>query len=239
MTLVRALSTTVGSPGNELVRAEHLSVRAGNRLLLDDVSIAIRETDRISLIGPNGGGKTTLVRVLLGLLRPSRGEVRRRRDLKIGYVPQRFAVDPTLPLTVRRLMTLTTPAGDPALREALARAGVEARIDAEVQSLSGGELQRVLVARALLRTPQLLVLDEPGQGIDQGGTATLYDQLDAVWRERRCALLLVSHDLAHVRSAPGTVYHLDVRLREEPSGMPPSMPCGLEPMRLVTHGSTG
>jgi zinc transport system ATP-binding protein len=239
MPLVRALFANAGVSGDELVRADHLSVRAGDRLLLEDVSITLREADRISLIGPNGGGKTTLVRVLLGLLRPSAGEVRWRRGLRIGYVPQRFTVDPTLPLTVRRLMTLTTPADDRALREALARTGVEARVDAEVQSLSGGELQRVLVARALLRAPQLLVLDEPGQGIDQRGTAALYDQLDALWHERRCALLMVSHDLAHVRSAPGTVVHLDVRLREEQPLAPPPLATVPEPVRLVTGASAG
>src|SRR5690606_33504211 len=136
-----------------------------DRLILDRISLRVQAGEIVSLIGPNGAGKTTLLRLLLGLKPTREGQVLRRRGLRIGYMPQRFHTEPSLPLSVQRFMTLTR-ATAAAAGQALARTGATGLAGRALQSLSGGELQRVLLARALLCTPELLVLDEPAQGVD-------------------------------------------------------------------------
>jgi zinc transport system ATP-binding protein len=188
-----------------LIRADGIAVDFGDRKILHDVGVAIAPGEIVTLIGPNGGGKTTLVRVLLGLLRPGSGRVRRRARLRIGYVPQRMHIEPTLPLSVSGFLALGRRAGRDAYRAALAEVGVAHLLDSPVQQVSGGEFQRVVLARALLREPALLVLDEPAQGVDIGGQRELY-RLIAGLRERRgCAVLLVSHDLHLVMAATDRV----------------------------------
>jgi len=188
-----------------LIRAENIAVRFGDRTILHDVGVAIAPGEIVTLIGPNGAGKTTLVRVLLGLLRADNGCVRRRTGLRIGYVPQRMHIEPTLPLSVAGFLALGRRAGREAYRDALAEVGVDHLLDSPVQQVSGGEFQRVVLARALLRQPDLLVLDEPAQGVDIGGQRELY-RLIARLRERRgCAVVLVSHDLHLVMAATDRV----------------------------------
>ena len=178
-----------------LLAAEGIGVRRDGRWLLQDVDLAITANETVTLIGPNGAGKTTLVKTLLGLVRPTAGTVRRSAGLSIGYVPQRLEIDRVLPLTVARLMTATARKSRNEVTAALAETATDRLIDAPVQTLSGGEFRRVLLARALLRAPQLLVLDEPVQGVDFTGEAALY-QLIADIRDRRgCGVLMVSHDL--------------------------------------------
>lgn len=192
-----------------LLEATRVSVRFGGRTVLDAVDARIDPGEIVTLIGPNGSGKTTLVRVLLGLLSPDAGGVRRARGLRIGYVPQRIHVEPTLPLTVAGFLGLGTRTGRAAYAAALAEVGIAALIDTPVQQVSGGEFQRVLLARALLRGPDLLVLDEPAQGVDVGGQRELY-RLIARLRERRgCAVLMVSHDLHLVMAATDRVLCLN------------------------------
>ena len=192
-----------------LLRAEDVSVRLGGRPVLDAVEATIAPGEIVTLIGPNGSGKTTLVRVLLGLLRPDAGRVRRARGLRIGYVPQRVHVEPTLPLTVGGFLGLGTRTDRAGHGAALGEVGVASLIDSPVQRVSGGEFQRVLLARALLREPDLLVLDEPAQGVDIGGQRELY-RLIARLRERRgCAVLMVSHDLHLVMAATDRVLCLN------------------------------
>ena len=188
-----------------LVRASGVAVRFGDRAILHDVDCAIGPGEIVTLIGPNGAGKTTLVRVLLGLLKPGRGRVERRRGLRIGYVPQRMHVEPTLPLSVAGFLGLGCRASREAYRAVLAEVGIERLLDQPVQRVSGGEFQRVVLARALLREPELLVLDEPAQGVDIGGQRELY-RLIARLRERHgCAVVLVSHDLHLVMAATDRV----------------------------------
>ncbi|AWK86107.1 zinc ABC transporter ATP-binding protein ZnuC [Azospirillum thermophilum] len=189
------MSTSPLTPSEPLIRAEGLSVRFGSRQVLDRVDVAVQPGKVVTLIGPNGAGKTTLVRALLGLVKPSSGSVRRRPGLRIGYMPQRLAVDPTLPLTVRRFLALWRPVTAGRMTAALEQAGVARLADQPVQSISGGEMQRVLLARALLAEPDLLVLDEPDQAVDVHGQAELYARIDAVRRASGCGVLLVSHDL--------------------------------------------
>jgi len=188
-----------------LVSVEDLSLRFGDRPALEQVSFAIHRNEIVTLIGPNGAGKTTLVRAVLGLLRPQRGRVHRQRGLSFGYVPQRFTLDPTLPLTVARFLSLPRDPGRAAVAAALARVGAEPLIDKAVQTLSGGEFQRIMLARALLRAPDLLVLDEPLQGVDFTGQIALFELIGQLRDSHGFGVLLVSHDLHVVMQATDRV----------------------------------
>jgi len=192
-----------------LIAGHGLTLRHGPRTVLDGVDLEVQPGEIVTLIGPNGAGKTSLVRVLLGLQRPDAGRVERRPQLRLGYLPQRLAIDPVLPLDVARLLTLIRPAGRAAQRRALDEVGAGHLRRTQVSDLSGGELQRVLLARALLCEPQLLVLDEPTQGVDFNGQAELY-RLIANLRERLgCGVLMVSHDLHLVMAATDHVLCLN------------------------------
>ena len=185
------------APGasKEVIAARDVSVVLGGRPVLEGISLSLAAGEIVTLIGPNGAGKTTLARVMLGLERPSSGSLRRRPGLRTGYLPQRLHVDPVLPLTVRRFLCLGGGHPRPALAAVLKEVGAEGLMEQPLVSLSGGELQRVGLARALLRRPELLVLDEPLQGVDFTGQLALFSLIDRVRRERGCAVLLVSHDL--------------------------------------------
>jgi zinc transport system ATP-binding protein len=177
--------------------------------ILNGIDLSLRGGEIVTVIGPNGAGKTTLVRSLLGLQALDAGRVQRRRRLRIGYVPQRLALDETLPLTVRRFLGLVGRVP----RERLAAVVDEMRIaellDSPVQRVSGGELQRILLARALLREPDLLVLDEPAQGVDVTGQGELYQLVADIRARHGCGVLLVSHDLHFVMAAADSVICLN------------------------------
>jgi len=191
-----------------LLALADIHVAFGRREALAGVSLAVGEGEIVTIIGPNGAGKTTLLRVALGLQRADAGRIERRPGLRIGYLPQRVVIDETLPLTVHRFLTLRpgVRAGVPA---ALAETGAAHTLDLPVQTLSGGEMQRVLLARALLREPQLLVLDEPAQGVDIAGQAELFGLIRRIRDRRRCGVLLVSHDLHLVMAATDRVVCLN------------------------------
>ena len=194
---------------NPLIEARAAGVRRGGRWILHDVDIKVAGGEVVTLIGPNGAGKTTLVRVLLGLLKPDAGTVRRDETASIGYVPQRVHFDPTLPLTVERLMSLTGRRPAEVVAEALEETSVGHLIAARVSDLSGGEFQRVLLARALMRLPNLLILDEPVQGVDYTGEAELYELIGGIVERRGCGVLMVSHDLHIVMAATDRVVCLN------------------------------
>ena len=178
-----------------LISARGLCISRHGRDLLMDVDIDIREREIVTLIGLNGAGKTTLVRVLLGLEKPDRGTVHRRKDLRIGYVPQRFDSDAVIPMTVERFLMLGSSVSADSIGEVLAHVDAKSVRNQQLGELSGGELQRVLLARALLRKPNLLVLDEPVQGVDYTGEADLYNLIARLRDEAGFGVLLVSHDL--------------------------------------------
>jgi len=180
---------------NALICARGLRLTRGGRDLLINIDLDINEREIVTLIGPNGAGKTTLVRVLLGLDKPDAGEVRRRADLRIGYVPQRFDIDKVIPMTVERFLTLGTSDGATDISPVLDEVDAAHTRNRQLSQLSGGELQRVVLARALLRNPNLLVLDEPVQGVDYTGEAELYNLIARLRDERGFGVLLVSHDL--------------------------------------------
>ena len=188
-----------------LVQLCSVSVRLGGREVLSNVELAISKAEIVTLIGPNGAGTTSLVRTLLGILKPVSGRVTKRDGLRIGYVPQRIALEAALPLTVRRLLNLTARHVEADLIACLTEVGAQHLIERQASELSGGEYQRVLLARALLGSPDLLILDEPTRGIDFAGQTALYDLLARIRRDHECAILLVSHDLHVVMAASDRV----------------------------------
>ncbi len=192
-----------------LVRLASIGFSRNGRDILAGVDLEVERGEIVTIVGPNGGGKTTLLKVVLGILVPDRGVTSRAAGMKIGYVPQRLAIDRTMPLPVHRLMTLTARFGTAEIATALDLTGVAHLIDADVATLSGGELQRVLLARSILGDPDLLVLDEPVQGVDFAGEVALYNMIAAIREQRGCAILLVSHDLHVVMAATDRVICLN------------------------------
>ena len=192
-----------------LIRLDGVAVSFNGQPVLDDVQLSVQPGEIVTLIGPNGAGKTTLVRVVLGLLQPDSGNVRRAPRLRIGYMPQKLHVDATMPLSVLRFLRLVPGVDRQRALAALAEVGAEQVIDSPLQSISGGEMQRVLLARALLREPQLLVLDEPVQGVDVAGQAELYRLISRLRERHGCGVLMVSHDLHLVMSATDQVVCLN------------------------------
>ncbi|MFM2423060.1 MAG: zinc transporter [Pseudomonadota bacterium] len=182
-------------PLDSLIVGRGLTLRRQGRLVLDHVDAHVAPREIVTLIGPNGAGKTTLARVLLGLEKADSGSIERRPDLRIGYVPQRFNVDASIPLTVRRFLALARGADTATIDKQLAEVGGTRLMDQQMIHLSGGETQRVLLARALMRDPQLIVLDEPTRGVDYEGEAEFYDLIARLRTNRGCGILLISHDL--------------------------------------------
>lgn len=192
-----------------LIEARGVSVRYGGLTALSHVDLTIAPGEIVTVVGPNGSGKSTLLKTLVGALRPSAGTLHRKPGLRIGYVPQRLAIDPTLPLTVRRFLSLPQRVPDATAAEALAQAGLEGLADRQMADLSGGQFQRVLLARALLNRPDLLILDEATQGLDQPGSAAFYQRIEDVRRNLGCAVLMVSHELHVVMAASDRVICLN------------------------------
>ncbi|MVW74196.1 zinc ABC transporter ATP-binding protein ZnuC [Pseudomonas xionganensis] len=192
-----------------LIRLAGVGVSFAGQAVLQDVQLSVKPGEIVTLIGPNGAGKTTLVRAVLGLLKPDSGSVWRKPRLRIGYMPQKLHVDATLPLSVLRFLRLVPGVRREQALAALAEVGAEQVIDSPLQSISGGELQRVLLARALLREPELLVLDEPVQGVDVAGQAELYRLITQLRDRHGCGVLMVSHDLHLVMSTTDQVVCLN------------------------------
>ena len=192
-----------------LIEAQGLGVQRGGRWLVRGVDLSIRAGEIVTLIGPNCSGKSTTVKALLGILEPSAGRVTRRPGLAIGYLPQRLAIDGSMPLTVQRLLTLTGRHGAGEIEAALAEVGIGHLAAQPVQQLSGGEFQRALMARALIRRPDLLVLDEPVQGVDFAGEIALYELIHAIRERLGCGILMISHDLHIVMGQTDTVVCLN------------------------------
>jgi zinc transport system ATP-binding protein len=192
-----------------LLDLRNVSLRLHGNTVLDAVNLRVDAGEIVTLIGPNGAGKTSLVRVVLGLVKAASGSVVLRPRLRIGYMPQKLHVDATLPLTVYRFLMLTPRARKDAVLEALDEVGAAHLLQHPLQQVSGGELQRILLARALLRRPHLLVLDEPVQGVDVNGQIELYQLITRLRDRYQCGVLMVSHDLHLVMSTTNTVVCLN------------------------------
>ena len=192
-----------------MVEMENAGVRRNGKWLVRGVSLTISKKEIVTLIGPNGSGKTTTAKMILGVTEPSEGEVKKTPNLVTSYVPQKIDIDWTLPLKVAHFMQLTAKLSAEAVRAALATTDVEHLLMSDMRSLSGGEFQRVLIARALSRKPDLLVLDEPVQGVDFTGETALYDLINRLRDELECGILLISHDLHVVMAATDKVICLN------------------------------
>lgn len=196
-------------PNNPLLELQGVSFSSRGRELISAVDLRVTAAEILTLIGPNGAGKTTLLKLALGLLSPTAGKVIRKPGMTIGYMPQKLHIDPSFPLSARRFLSLAGKTSRSERQKVLDEVGISRHADSPVQNLSGGELQRLLLARALLRNPDLLVLDEPAQGVDVHGQAELYQLLARIRNEHGCAILMVSHDLHLVMAATDRVICLN------------------------------
>jgi zinc transport system ATP-binding protein len=206
--------TTVDFPQTEnkkqiLLQTQNLSLLVGERKLLSNISLTVSKGEIVTVIGPNGAGKTTLLRVLLGLIPANSGSIFKKPKLRIGYLPQKVSVDPILPLSVSRIMNLTGNFSSLQIENALEETRVDSLKNKPVFQLSGGEFQRVMLARALLRSPELLVLDEPVQGVDYMGESELYNLIGKLRKSHGCGVLMVSHDLHVVMASTDRVLCLN------------------------------
>ncbi len=193
---------------NILVKLNQAGFRLKKKWLVKGVSLQIEKGKIVTLIGPNGSGKTTTAKIALGIYKKIDGEVEKYTN-KVGYVPQKISIDWTLPLRVKDFMVLTENLKDEDINEALSLTGVIQLKNKNLGDLSGGEFQRVLIARAISKKPDLLVLDEPVQGVDFTGEIALYKLIKKITDELNCGILLISHDLHTVMSATDHVVCLN------------------------------
>ena len=193
---------------NILVKLKDVGLKRNDKWLVKGVSLVVEKSKIITLIGPNGSGKSTTAKIALGLHKNIEGEVQKLTD-KIGYVPQKISIDWTLPLRVKDFMLLTDDLNDKLIDEALTLTGVDHLKNKNLGNLSGGEFQRVLLARAISKKPELLVLDEPVQGVDFTGEIALYELIKKISENLNCGILLISHDLHTVMSATDHVVCLN------------------------------
>jgi len=194
---------------NKILSADNIVLKHHDRTVLDHISLAIHEKEIVTVIGPNGCGKSTLMKVLLGLIDADSGKVWQQKNLRIGYVPQKLQLDERMPLTVLDFLKLVPKTKLQTIESWLDRLSIQRLAQQPVQKLSGGEWQRVLLVRALLTRPDILVLDEPVQGVDVQGQMELYTLLPQLRDELGCAILMVSHDLHLVMAATDNVICLN------------------------------
>lgn len=192
-----------------LIELRDVSVKVRQRTLLHNIDLTLHSNEIVTLIGPNGAGKSTLMKVVLGLIKPNTGQCIQHSHYSVGYVPQKLSIDPTLPLNVDRFLSLAGPFSQPDRHEALQQVNAAHLAKSAMLSLSGGEFQRVLLARALLRKPRLLALDEPSQGMDITGQGELFHLIKEIKAELNCCVLMVSHDLHLVMSGTDQVICLN------------------------------
>ncbi len=192
-----------------LAELTNVSVTLDGRELLHDINFQLESKEIVSLIGPNGAGKTTLLRVLLGRQAINSGKVSLRKGLRVGYMPQKLKLNASLPVTTKGFLKLSAKVSDKDILQALSWVEAEHLIDRQMPKLSGGEMQKVLLARCMLRKPELLVLDEPAQGVDLTGQEELYQEISAIRDRTGCGVLMVSHDLHLVMSSTDKVICLN------------------------------
>lgn len=178
-----------------LVSVKNIFVEFDQQSVLENISFSIEMGKIITLLGPNGAGKSTLVKLVLGLIQPTRGVIKRKANLTIGYVPQKLKLDSTMPLTIKRFLKLNKKITNLDIENILERVNASNLINKTMHQLSGGEMQRVLLSQALIKKPDLLILDEPTQGVDVNGQISLYNLIANAKNEFNCAVLMVSHDL--------------------------------------------
>ncbi len=197
---------------NTLIKAHNLCLNIAGRQILDGVSLEVKPAEIVTLVGPNGSGKSSLLRLLLKLSKADAGSVHHKAGLRTGYMPQKIHIDPVLPLSVQRFLQLAGDMTQHQINQVAEQVEVVPLLNHPVQSISGGEFQRVLLARALLRKPDLLVLDEPAQGVDINGQQQLYQLISSIRDQLGCGVLMVSHDLHLVMAATDQVLCLNTHI---------------------------
>ena len=201
--------TSAGPMTSTLIELENVSLSFSGHAVLERVSFSVARGEIVTLIGPNGAGKSTVMKIALGLLEPDSGQVKRASGISIGYMPQKILIEDILPLTVRDFLMLRPGADRGNVDEVMALVGITSVADSPVQRVSGGEMQRVLMARALLGEPDLIVLDEPVQGVDVSGQEELYQLISRIRQEKNCGVLMISHDLHMVMAGTDKVVCLN------------------------------
>ncbi len=181
-----------------LISAHNISLNHQGKKILDDVSFSLNPGEFITLIGPNGAGKSSLIKVLLGLIKQDSGKVKRSKSIRLGYTPQLFTPNPFIPISVVDFLTLNQKVEQSFIDSISETTGVTSLLSLPLKNLSGGELQKVLLTRALMNKPNVLVLDEPAQNLDVDGQMQLYKLIQKIHKTQNCAVLMVSHDLHRV-----------------------------------------
>ena len=179
----------------DLITASNITVNRGGKKILDDVSLKVGTSDFITVLGPNGGGKSMLLKCLMGFYAPDQGQVTKANHLKVGYVPQQFSSEHTMPISVLQFLNLRKTLSPNELDKISTETNITDLLHKPLNVLSGGELQRILLARSLIGKPSLLVLDEPAQNLDIAGQLAFYKLLTRVYEQRELTILMVSHDL--------------------------------------------
>lgn len=198
----------MSSAKNLLIKLDNIGIFRSDKWLIRGISLELSKGEIVTLVGPNGSGKTTTAKVVLNILKPDEGKMTFNAK-KVAYLPQAISIDWTLPIRVRDFMNLTSKLSDVEVTEALNLTGVENLISSDLRNLSGGEFQRVLLARAIARKPDLLVLDEPAQGVDFNGEISLYNLIKEISEQLECGILLISHDIHFVMAATDQVICLN------------------------------
>ncbi|MBA5248500.1 MAG: metal ABC transporter ATP-binding protein [Gammaproteobacteria bacterium] len=181
-----------------LISAHDISLMHQGKNVLDAVSFELKQSEFITVIGPNGAGKSSLIKILLGLIKADSGKIKRAKNIRLGYMPQTFTPNPFIPISVIDFLNLNQKVIPIFLHETAKLTGIEKLIKSPLKNLSGGELQRVLLARALLNKPNVLILDEPAQNLDVSGQMQLYKLIQDIHQQQGCAVLMISHDLHRV-----------------------------------------
>lgn len=192
-----------------LISLHDVTVKYDSDPVLTHVNLYVNAGEIITIVGPNGSGKSSLLHVLTGALAPAKGEMQKSKSLKVGFVPQKLWVEKTFPMTVRRFLSLPKKVSDRDARQSLERVGSPELWDRQISELSGGQFQRAMLARAIIGRPDVLMLDEPTQGLDQPGSAAFYQLIAELRDEIGCAVVMVSHDLHVVMSASDRVICLN------------------------------
>ena len=188
-----------------LIKISNLEVKYGSKFILKNMNLSLKAGEIVTIVGPNGSGKTTLFKAIIGTVPISKGTIEVKPNLRIGYVPQQLKIDQTLPITVERFLKLSNINFEKSQDKTELILGSKDLLDVQINSLSGGEMQRVLLARALINDPQILLLDEATRGLDQPGVATFYRKIENIRKSTNCAILMISHDLHVVMSSSDRV----------------------------------
>jgi zinc transport system ATP-binding protein len=220
-----------------LIELKNARVSYDQKIVLDKVNFSVASGEIVTIVGPNGSGKSTLLKVMTGVKELDAGSLSTAPKVRLGYVPQKIAIDDAFPMTVRRFLKIPFSPNRKVMEEALVTVGFPNSLDRQIGELSGGQLQRVMLARAIIGSPDVLMLDEPTQGLDQSGAADFYQMIETLREEMGCAVVMVSHDLHVVMSASDRVICLNGHICCE--GTPAVVSTAPEYRALFGRGTKG